>query len=171
VSCTARQFRPRSGFTLLELVLVMMMLTIIVAIAAPSLRGFRGWSQQRDAATQLVAVTQYAKAKAAAEAKVYRLELDGTAYRVVMQEGPTYIPSADEFGRTVTLPDGVRVEILPIRSSGGYVDRTGISFYPEGRTDPALLRMTDSRGRVTLVACPSPAESFRVVSAQEAAGL
>src|SRR5688500_1548470 len=150
--------RTRSpGFTLLELILVMLLLTTLVAIAAPSLRGFRGWSRDRDAAVQLVAVTQYAKARAAADAKVYRLELAGRAYRLTMQEGPQFIPSPDEFGRSVALPEGVSVEILPTATLGGYADRTGIMFYPEGRTDPALLRMTDTRGRVTLVACPSPA--------------
>jgi hypothetical protein len=58
---------------------------------------------------------------------------------------------------------------MPNNTSG--FDGTGVSFYPDGRTDMALIRLTGEVGRVTLLGCPSPAESFRVMSAEEAGSL
>src|SRR6476620_9764924 len=62
----AQNLRRTNGFTLIELILVMLLLTIIVGTAMPSVRGFLGWSRSRDAIAQIIAMTQYAKSKAAA---------------------------------------------------------------------------------------------------------
>jgi prepilin-type N-terminal cleavage/methylation domain-containing protein len=187
---STRQLRPRcrQGFTLLELVLVMMLLTATLALAVPSLRGFVAGSKERDALAQVVALAQYAKARSAADAKVYRLNLDGTSYWLTVQEADGFVRISDDYGRTFLLPPGMRLESVPTNvpaatdgSQGGAAVASvatvrpatadGISFYPEGRTDAGMFRMTDASGRVTLLGCPSPAESFRVVSAEEAATL
>ena len=164
--------RRIGAFTLLELILVLIVLSTVAAIAVPSLKGFRGWSRERDAAAQLVAVTQYAKSRAASDAKVYRLEIAPASYRLTVQEGLTFVPTRDEFGgAAVELPAGCKLELMPLASTSTPVQPGAIAFYPQGHADTALLRLTNSRGRVTLIACPSPAETVRVVSAEEAARL
>ena len=177
-----------TGFTLLELILVMLLISTMLAIAVPSLRGFVANSKQRDAIAQLVALAQFAKARSAADAKVYRLNLAGSTYWLTMQEGESYVPIGTDMGRTFELPSGMHVEAMPAgqqsqqQSSGGTGGSSvvlpaapgnadGVSFYPEGRTDTALFRLTDAAGNVTFIGCSSPAESFRVVSAEEAARL
>src|SRR5689334_7809781 len=92
---SAQLQRPRhrpGGFTLLELVLVMLLLTIIVATAMPSLRGFTGWSRMRDGVSQVVSLAQYARARSAAEAAVYKLNVSGRAYWLSVQEGEQFTP-------------------------------------------------------------------------------
>ncbi len=158
------------GFTLLELVLVMMLLAVMLAVAAPSLRGFTAGSRSRDAVTQVVALAQFAKSRAATDSKVYRLNVDGTSYWLTMQEGESFIPTGTDFGQTFSLPAGMRVELVPAIANRTF-DPTGISFYPDGRSDTAVFRLTDADEKITLLACPSPAESFRVVSSAEAAQL
>src|SRR5688500_2558612 len=172
---------PRSAaFTLLELVLVMLLLTATLAVAMPSLRGFVAGSKERDAIAQVVALAQYAKARSAADAKVYRLNLEAGAYYLTVQEADAFARLGDDYGRTFELPTGMLLESVPTPRAGqdagtGAVlplpTANGISFYPEGRSDAAMFRLTDAAGRVTLLGCPSPSESFRVITAEEAAEL
>src|SRR5688500_960730 len=74
-----RSRRAAGGFSLLELVLVLVVLATIMALTVPQLRGFLTASGSRDTATQVVALARYARAKAAAEAVTYRLSFDDTA--------------------------------------------------------------------------------------------
>jgi prepilin-type N-terminal cleavage/methylation domain-containing protein len=167
------------GFTLLELVVVLLMLTIILALAVPTLRGFVANSKERDAIAQLVALAQFAKARSAADAKAYRLNLEGASYSLTVQEGEAFVPLGNDFGRTFELPAGMRVEAMPsaqpraggAATGGSMANAAYVTFYPEGRTDTALFRLTDATGKATMLGCPSPAESFRVVSPEEAARL
>jgi Tfp pilus assembly protein FimT len=153
----------------LELVLVMVMLTIILGMAVPSLRGFASASRARDAQSQLVALAQYAKARAAAESRVYRLNTDGESYWLTVQEGEDFIPTGTDMGRTFSLPPDTRVEL---DSTNADAVTNGIDFHPDGRSDTVRLRLTDERtGTVTTIACLSPAEPFRVLSQEEASRL
>src|SRR5687768_2486798 len=90
----------RHGFTLLELVLVMLLITTMLAISVPSLRGFVGNSRERDAIAQLVALAQYAKARSAADAKVYRLNLVGATYWITVMEGESFVRIGSDLGAT-----------------------------------------------------------------------
>src|ERR1041385_6637144 len=83
------QSRRTSGFTLLELVMVMVIFCIVMALAAPSLRGFWAGRQTRDAADQILTLTRWASSQAAADSQVYRLNLDTEArtYVVTSQDG------------------------------------------------------------------------------------
>lgn len=158
---------PRSrarGFTLLELVLVMLLLTTILAMAAPSLRGFAASSRSRDAATQFVALTQYARARAAADARVYRLNVDAAdnAYYLTVQDGLEFVRLGNDFGRVFSLPANTRLDLTTDR--GG----TTIDFHPDGRGAAAVIRLVDlDRMDVTTIASMSPAEPFRVLPTGE----
>lgn len=144
----------------------MLLLTAIFGMAVPSLRGFAGASRARDAQAQLIAIAQYARARAAAESRVYRLNTDGETYWLTVQEGEDFIPTGTDMGRTFSLPPDTRVEL---DSTDPDVVTGGIDFHPDGRTDTVRLRLIDERaGRVTTIASLSPAEPFRVLSPEEA---
>jgi prepilin-type N-terminal cleavage/methylation domain-containing protein len=176
---TREQSRDRTsgGFTLLELVLVMMVIAMIVALAAPSLRGFLGGSRSRDAASQIISLAQWAKARAAADSKVYRLNVDGRSYWLTVQEGEQFVAVGSDFGRRFVLPDGMTVSLVPGNTSlmkldaATAFDASGIAFYADGRTDTGLVRLAEPDGNVTLFAALSPVDSFRVVTPEEAARL
>ncbi|MDB4966667.1 MAG: hypothetical protein JWN44_2356, partial [Myxococcales bacterium] len=65
---TAPQSRP--AFTLLELVLVMLVITIAIAVVAPTLRGWSRGSHLRDTAEQFVTLTRLARTQAASSAQL-----------------------------------------------------------------------------------------------------
>ena len=162
---------PLRGFTLLELVLVMVVLAVMLAIAVPSVRGFLGTSRSRDAVDQIIAVSQWARAQAAAESKVYRLAFAADSYQLTVQEGESFTNVRSDFGRPFVLPQGTRVELVPSGVGNTKLEAGSIAFHPNGRADAVVVRLTDADGRVTLIGCLSPVEPFHVVTAEEAANL
>jgi prepilin-type N-terminal cleavage/methylation domain-containing protein len=180
--------RP-DGFTLIELILVMLLLTIIIGTAMPSVRGFLGWSRSRDSVAQIIAMTQYARSKAAADAKTYKLGANGATCWLEVQEGEVFNRvDGDDLARIIEVPDGASVEFVPslnsntantpsssppsssyaAQSGAALIANDGIFFYPDGRTSPGTIRYTSPAGVPLILGSPSPSESFRVMSQQEA---
>ena len=162
----ARQSRRRA-FTLFELVLVLVMVSVLMGIAAPNLRGFLAGSRSRDAASELLSLTQFARARAIADCTVYRLVIDpqSGAYGLQVQEGERFVPTGTDFGQTFRLSDGMRLEFTRADhlSVGNWID-----FHPTGRTDPATIRLTNTLNELTVIQCLSPAEPFRILTNEEA---
>ncbi len=161
-----RHYTAAIGFTLLELVLVMVVICTVLAMAAPSLRGFFASRETSDAAAQIVALTQLARSQSIAEGRVYRLNLDvqeGT-YWLTVQEGGAFKNIHSEFGRVFSLPKGTLVEW---ESPSEEVWRDCIEFYPDGRTQASGIRLIGLHGDVVEVICLSPTELFRVIVPEE----
>ena len=171
----ASRRRTSSGFTLFELVLVMVVIATTLAIAAPSLRGWSRGAQARDQGEQFLAVTRWARTQAVSQAVTHRVTIDpeAGAYQVTARDGNAFVPVGSEFGRVFTVPPGYRIEISREAAPAEVVDATtanSIDFSPTGYAQPAVVRITSAQGDVVLIACPSPAEGYRVVSAAELEG-
>jgi len=88
----ARSVERNVGFTLIELLLVMAMLSIVLAVAAPTLsRFFRGRSLESEA-RRFLALTRYASARAISEGLPMVLWLDQV-------EGAYYVSELNGFTR------------------------------------------------------------------------
>jgi prepilin-type N-terminal cleavage/methylation domain-containing protein len=161
--------RLRLGFTLFELVIVMVVIATLIAIAMPAVRGFWSGTRSRDATTELLATMQYARAKSAAEARIYRLTLDvdNAAYQLSVQDGVDFVDTGTEFGQVIALPEGMRMEVVRLGLTPDGVGQ--IDFHPDGRCDTAAVRLTEPDGTVTTIASLSPAEPFRILKPEEAA--
>lgn len=81
--------RPRHGFTLIELVLVMAMLLIVLAVAFPSLRGFFRGRDLDSEARRFLSLTRYGQSRAVSEGVPMLLWIDGKqgAYGLQAQSG------------------------------------------------------------------------------------
>jgi len=79
-----RTASPRSGLTLLELMIVLLLLIILAAVTLPSLTGLKGNAEQRSASDLMRARIADARGLAMQEAVPYRLALsaDGARIRV-----------------------------------------------------------------------------------------
>jgi len=156
-----------NGFTLLELIVVLVLVSTVLAMAAPSLRGFVGGRQTANAAAQVLSLTKLARSQAVVQGRVYRLNIDTETktYWLTMQRAGSFVPLGFEHGRRFQFPDGVSVKLeLPLgNNSASY-----IQFYPDGRNDEARIELTGQQGEVFEVTCPSATERFRVVSPSEA---
>jgi len=154
------------GFTLLELVLVMVLICTVLAMAAPSLRGFFASRQTQDAAAYIVALAGLARSQAVSEGRVYRLNFDaeaGTYWLTAQREG-AFERLATEFGRTFRLPEGCELEL---DFAVGEDSSEHVEFHPTGRVEPATIRLTGRQGDVAVVVCPSATEQFRVAAVQD----
>jgi len=155
-----------AGFTLLELVLVMVIICTVLAAASPSLRGFFASRKTADAAARIVALAEYGRARAVAEGRMFRLNLDpseGTYWLDARCEG-LFERLATEFGRTFRLPDGTRASWLEPPDAA---ERRWILIFPDGRAEAARILIEGRQDESVEVVCPSPAERFRVAERSE----
>jgi len=139
---------------------VLLILTIVMAIAAPSLRTFWKGNRVKDAGDQLAYITRLARTQAISDGAVYRLGIDanGAGYALYVQQadGFVLIPS-----NNFALPEETHVEVT--RADGSGADH--IDFYPNGRTEPASIRLSAAGFNDIILTCPSPTEAFSLVAA------
>lgn len=154
------------GFTLLELILVLVIVCTALAIAAPSLRGFWSGAQTKDAVHHILALARWARSQAAADGRVYRLYLNRQVYTfwLAVEDGGSFVPLGKEFGRVYSLPAGARIDLTTL----GGAAQDFIDFYPDGWATPAIIRLTDPRGEEIQLASRSPTERLEVVDGTEA---
>ncbi len=154
--------RAKNGFTLLELVLVLAILTVVMALIAPSLQGFAAGRSGKNLATNLIALTNYARTQSVTEGRAYRLNFDPAArtFFLTYESGATFQAPEGDFGQPVQIAQGLSVETtIPQLDDGQYV-----TFRSDGRTDAASIRITDRFSSTVEVACLSATETYKVVS-------
>lgn len=160
------QFGRVSGMTLLELILVMVILSTVLAMSAPSLRGFFTSRRGDDAAAQILALTQFARSQAISEGIVYRLNFDTRerACWLTAQKAGVFKRLETGFGKAYTLPKDLVVELEDVEKEDLDVFLT---FTPYGTVTAGTIRLIDRRGRAIEVACPTVTESFSIVESKE----
>lgn len=151
--------------TLLELILVMVILSTVLAMAAPSLRGFFTSRQGDDAAAQILALTQFARSQAASEGIIYRLNFD-TQQRtcwLTAQKAGTFERLQTGFGKAYTVPKDLVIELEDIEQEDREVF---LAFTPYGTVTAGTVRLIDRRGRALEIVCPSVTEAFSIVESE-----
>jgi type II secretion system protein H len=150
-----------AGFTLMELLLVMVILAIVAGIIAPSLRGFGIGRQTNDAATLIVALADYAQTQAISEGRPYRLNVDPAsgAFWLSVDDNGTFVPPNNDYGQRFELAGGLQIQTdIPQQQDGQYIE-----FRPSGRTAPAHLTLTNQLGAQIEIASLSATEPFRIL--------
>ncbi len=158
--------RNKSGFTLLELVLVMVIICTVLGAASASLRGFFVSRKTDDVAVRILSLARLARSAAVSEGRPYRLVFDageGAFYLAAQRRGGFTRPRGGP-GRAFRLPDEVSLGLEVPGAAGG---RDYVEFTPDGRAEPATVRLTDIQGGVIEVRCAAPTEPFVVTSPQE----
>lgn len=150
----------RAGFTLLELILVMVVISVALAVAAPSLRGFGEARRTPDAAAQLLALLRHARDCARVEGVAYDFHLDPQQRQYWLTRR---VCGADEapdggLGKRFTLPEGISVEFDAAGEAG--VDT--LRLHPTGRAAEATITVTGPDGTSARIVCRSATERFQV---------
>jgi len=155
--------RTNLGFTLIELIIVMVLIAIMLAVVAPSLSGFGSGRKLDNAVDHFLATTRWAQSQAVADAQPMAIQIDPSAntYLVDSVNGDTRTPVSGEFGQAVQLPSGFKIEMV----SGG-AESNVILFHPDSRCTPAVVRFTSNLSETADVASNSPAEPFAKVVAK-----
>ena len=145
---------------------MLVLISTVLAIAAPSLRGFVHGRQTADAAARILSLTHLARSRAISGGCIHRLNIDtqtGT-YWLTMQRTGAFVEIEGGHGRRYGLPAGTSAAVdVPADDQGvSYVQ-----FHPDGRCDPATIQLTGSQGETLQIICPSASERFRIVSPEE----
>jgi len=183
-------FKGRRGFTLFELLIVMVLVAIAMGIAAPTLGLFTGSRHIKNSSACFLALADYGRSQAISEGRPYRLNIDTEKgiFWLTVQANGDFEMLGSEMGREFLLPEGVEikmagklfdlreVEVPGLRlpgqhgSIGSPVEDGGIehvTFYPDGHTQTGRFRMTDRRGNALDIVCLYPSGRFRIMEAEE----
>lgn len=152
----------RRGFTLMELILVMMVVAISAMIAAPKLADFSRQRRLPNAAVDLATTARWCRVQALENGVQYRLNLDpvGGSYWVTKDDGTglNFTEIAGEWGEEVFLPEGIEMECqdIPQEEDGMY-----ITFLPGGQSDVATISLSSER-RTLNITSETPSGLYRV---------
>jgi type II secretion system protein H len=156
----------RHGFTLLELVLVMVIICTVLGMASVSLRGFFVSRKIDDTAVRIVSLARLARSAAVSEGRDYRLVFDreGRRFYLARREQGGFRRPRAALGRAFRLPEEVSLELITQSASR----RDHLTFSPDGRAEPATVRLTDIKGGVLEVRCQAPTEHFVIADRENA---
>ncbi|MCK4462842.1 MAG: prepilin-type N-terminal cleavage/methylation domain-containing protein [Candidatus Omnitrophica bacterium] len=132
-----------TGFTLIELVLVILLISILVALSTPLFRRTFSDLELRNTAFNITKLINYAQEMAIIERTNYKLNFDfkkgkyHLTYLVATEDTPVYEKIEGRHGKTFLVPRGLTLE--------GKKDE--IIFYPDGRSDKVKLNLIDKNGK------------------------
>lgn len=151
---------PASGFTLLELSIVLLVLAIAAAFVIPRLRDPESTALAASAA-RLATTARLLYEEAAFRRTPMRLnlDLDKQAYWVTVlraddpETAPEFVPDATPLTRPVALPEAVAFADVVLPALGTV--KEGIvfaQFLPEGYADPLVVHLTNRRSEYATLA-------------------
>lgn len=165
--------------------MVLVLVSMLLSLAAPSVKGFFVSRQAGDAAQMVLALTRCAHTQAVTRGQPCRLNVDERAGTVwlTMQEGGNYVDVPNSVAGKCNLPEGSTISLSvdnggtaaapvlgglglsaakPVAPSASY-----IQFFPSGRSDVATIELRGRQGERYTIACPSATEGFEIISSPE----
>ena len=141
-----------SGFTLLELSVVLLILGIAVSFLAPRLRDPEGMALSTSA-SRLATTARYLYDEAAYRRLPMRLnlDLDHQTYFVTELGGdpdqPEFVPTRSPLAKPVTLPDAIAFRDVVLPAVGTVSEGLVFAqFSPEGWADPLVVHLRSRAG-------------------------
>jgi prepilin-type N-terminal cleavage/methylation domain-containing protein len=152
----------RRAFTLIEMVVVIVLISIVAAAIIPEMKGSFNDALLRSTGRDLVNVFSFASSRAVGLGQCYRVRFDTPNGRYAVERqihdgtGTDFVPLKDVSGAEGRLDSRIAFAIIPPEepSSGndlspGPADQSlpdAISFYPDGTSDAAEIRLRDPDG-------------------------
>jgi prepilin-type N-terminal cleavage/methylation domain-containing protein len=152
-----------SGFTLMELMVVMALLTIVLVFSIPRFHQTLFLDESKTGSRWIIAKIQSLKEAAVRNQKNYTLHFDlDTDHYWETDDSMPEQGIEDAAMQTEPLPDGIKIADIefPVRgkvSSG----RTDITFYKNGYSDKALIHVQDGESYVSYLIEPFLSEVVR----------
>jgi prepilin-type N-terminal cleavage/methylation domain-containing protein len=146
----------RNGFTLMELMVVMALLTIMLVFSIPRLHETFFLNDRKTSSRWITGKIQMLKEAAVSKQKDYRLhfDLDTDHY----WETDESMPDEDLENaaiHTKPLPDGLKIADIEFPDNGKVSSgRTHIDFYKDGYSDKALIHVLDGEAYVSYLIEP-----------------
>jgi len=131
------------GFSLIEIAVVLVLLSLCIALIAPNLSRFSTSVELKSAAKKVAAILRYCRSEAINKGKIYQVVFDSNLLAVKVQsvmledlEGSgkegTENKEAKNVQMTYPLPAGVQMKELNTESTQYPSDLPAFEFYPNG---------------------------------------
>ncbi|HEX3797342.1 MAG TPA: prepilin-type N-terminal cleavage/methylation domain-containing protein [Verrucomicrobiae bacterium] len=150
--------RHRRAFTLIELMLVMVLLTIVISLVVPQLETFFAGRTLNSEVQQFVALTHYGQSRAASEGVPMLLWVDPGAGQYGLEQEPGY-NDTDPKSVEYSVGEGVKIGIpkngikavkrgkmqgIHFSPDGNVVKDTSLAsvFFQEGKHAPVIIGQT-----------------------------
>ena len=147
MSPTTRNSGPARGFTLIELCVVLVIISVILAVAIPRYSGFMTRGTMRSEARRIAALVRYLSRESSRSGNVYHLyfDVDKDSYRVAVSAGRGRpVEESTQLTRPRSLPDGIRFkDVAVLWRAGKSQERKTVTFYPKGENDEAIVHFSD----------------------------
>lgn len=134
-----KQPRPARGFTLVEVIVVLVIASLALALVGTSISRNISGAEMRTAARKVAASLRYTRTKA--------ILSKSEQVFIVDTEALTYLAPARPLE---TLPEGMKVELNTARSELTSETAGGIRFYPDGGSTGGKVRL-EANGRIYTV--------------------
>ena len=158
--------RNSMAMTLLELILVMIVLCTVLAMAAPSLRGFFATREINESASKICSLMNYASTKSISESNFYRFNYNSEDKRYwlsYLYEG-RYEILETEYSKMFYLSSDIDVDIQDWdRAEGSYY----VEFSPLGRKSFGRMRLKNPQGNMIDILCLSATEPYQAIEYDE----
>src|SRR5262249_54346233 len=145
-----------SGFTLIELSLVLLIMTVVFALVIPRLRD-PGRTELLAHARRLVLTFRLLRDEAVLNGSAYRLNYDLTQQRYWVTADQSadladFIRDIGSLARGTQLEDPVGITDIVLPTLAGKVNQGQIYtvFYPDGSVDPTVIHLANGRDAYTL---------------------
>ena len=152
--------------TLLELILVMIVLCTVLAMAAPSLRGFFSSREISDTSYTIAALMNYASNQAITQSNYYRFNYntENQQYWLTHLEDGQYEILKNEYGKKHEVSKDIKVYLLDwIRAEGFYC----VEFSPLGHKTTGRMRLINPQENMVDIICLSSTEAYQVIEYKE----
>ncbi len=134
------------GFSLLELIVVLVIISFSIALVAPSLSRISKTVELKGATKKISAILRYYRSEAVNRGKVYQIFFDSNLREVKVQS----VESIEEKGEEETkkekvpqniysLPEGVQIKEIKFDSPQYPSDLPTIEFYPNGGSNGGTI--------------------------------
>lgn len=132
MSRVATRRAGQQGFTLLEILVVLVIGVLLVTLVPPLLSGMSGATELRGAARQLAAGLRNARNEAVTRQREAILTLDLAQRRFAVSGDP----------REITLPDGLALKLYTARSELLDAATGNIRFFPDGSSTGGAITVS-----------------------------
>lgn len=159
---TLHASRYSDGFTILEMLIVLFLLSVVVVVVLPRISLDEDLSSTGRKLIGVIRTFQGLAATSQQPLKLY-LDLDQGTYWMMMVEGKDErIPLDPAWKLPRSLPESIRLTEVSVGQDKHFSGRVDISFFANGRIEPVTMYLTDAKNNLLGLAVDSLTGWIRV---------
>ncbi|HEU5407307.1 MAG TPA: hypothetical protein VFU48_06035 [Nitrospira sp.] len=159
---TGHRSLERAGFTILEMLIVLFLLTLVVVVVFPR---FNLDEDLSSTGRKLVGVLRTFQELAATRQQLLKLYLDmdrGTYWMMMVEDKEERLPLDPAWKLPRSLPESIRLTEVSVGQDKHFSGRVDISFFANGRIEPVTMYLMDAKNNLLGLAVDSLTGGIRV---------